>query len=222
MPQCPKCRDMVAPGETYCPNCGTPVPPEPETPESLVQPLEIQPPVYQPVDQSPVYQQPDDQPVVQQPVYPQPAAVQPQCEQQPATPQYLPQQPAVPQASYAPQPQFFQPPAPQPGYPPYAPEMPAQRAPRKGRAAAILSFVFGAVSACMMLVLLRAFLLNPILSGDTFFITGQLMAQALLAAVGLTFSTIALCRNTKGQLLALFGMSLSLSVIAAFLAAVLI
>ena len=37
MPQCPKCRDMVAPGETYCPNCGTPVPPEPEMPEGFAQ-----------------------------------------------------------------------------------------------------------------------------------------------------------------------------------------
>lgn len=218
MPQCPKCRDMVAPGETYCPNCGTPVPPEPEMPEGLVQPLEMQPPVYQPVDQAPVYQQPDDQPVVQQPAYPQPAAVQPQYEQRPVTPQYVPQQPAIPQAQYAPQ--LFQPPAPQPGYSPCAPEMPAEKA--KGRAAAIVGFVFGTASACVMLVLLRAFLQDPILPGDTFFITGQLIAQALLAAVGLTFSSIALCRNTKGQVLALLGMSFSLAVIAAALAAILI
>lgn len=209
MPQCPKCRDMVAPGETYCPNCGTPVPPEPEMPEGFAQL-----PVYQPADQAPVY----PQPVIQQPVYPQPAAVQPQYEQQPVTPQYVPQQPAIPQAQYAPQ--LFQPPAPQPGYPPCAPEMPAEKA--KGRAAAIVGFVFGTASACVMLVLLRAFLQDPILPGDTFFITGQLIAQALLAAVGLTFSSIALCRNTKGQVLALLGMSFSLAVIAAALAAILI
>lgn len=176
MPQCPKCRDMVTPGETYCPNCGATVPPEPETPDdsALLQ-------LFQPVNQPPVY--------------PQPAVVQPQ---------------------------FFQPPAPQPEYPLRAPETPAEKAPQPGCALAVLGFVFATVSTCGMLVLLRAFLREPVFSDDSFFITGQLTAQGLVAAVGLTFSSIALCRNTEGQLPALLGMSFSLAVIAAFLAAVLI